>query len=65
MVKEVADRAVFDDVCRVIGRAAVMVKQSGQVVNGSTIKMMLENHATQSNDDYMKSIYTVAQCVMA
>jgi hypothetical protein len=57
-------QAVFDDVCRVIGRAAVMLKQSGQVVNNNTIKLMLQAHADQNDDAYLKRIYTVARDVM-
>jgi hypothetical protein len=57
-------QAVYDDVCRVIGRAVVMLKESDQPVTKNSIKLMLQAHADQNGDPYLTRIYSVAKDVM-
>ena len=57
-------QAVYDDVCRVIGRAVVMLKETNQPVTINTIKLMLQAHSDQNADAYLSRIYTVAKDVM-
>lgn len=57
-------QAVYEEVCRVIGRAVVMLMESKQVVNNNTINLMLQAHADQADDAYLKKIYRVARNVM-
>lgn len=46
-------QAVFDDVCRVIGRAVVMLKETNQPVTKNSINLMLQAHSDQSDDAYL------------
>lgn len=64
MASEQEMKAVFDDVCRVVGRAVVMLKQTNQPVTLNSIGLMLQAHADQSDDAYMERIYKVARDVM-
>lgn len=57
-------QAVFDDVCRVIGRAVVMLKETNQPVTKNSINLMLQAHLDQSDDAYLSRIYAVAKDVM-
>lgn len=57
-------QAVFDDVCRVIGRAVVMLKETNQPVTKNSINLMLQAHSDQSDDAYLSRIYAVAKDVM-
>lgn len=57
-------QAVFDDVCRVIGRAVVMPKETNQPVTKNSINLMLQAHSDQSDDAYLSRIYAVAKDVM-
>lgn len=57
-------QAVFDDVCRVIGRAVVMLKETNQPVTKKSINLMLQAHSDQSDDAYLSRIYAVAKDVM-
>lgn len=57
-------QAVFDDVCRVIGRAVVMLKETNQPVTKTSINLMLQAHSDQSDDAYLSRIYAVAKDVM-
>ncbi|HFG0945264.1 TPA: DUF2767 domain-containing protein [Salmonella enterica] len=57
-------QAVFDDVCRVIGRAVVMLKETNQPVTKNSINLMLQAHQDQSDDAYLSRIYAVAKDVM-
>ncbi|EFV5170924.1 DUF2767 family protein [Salmonella enterica] len=57
-------QAVFDDVCRVIGRAVVMLKETNQPVTKNSINLMLQAHSDQSDDTYLSRIYAVAKDVM-
>lgn len=57
-------QAVFDDVCRVIGRAVVMLKETNQPVTKNSINLMLQAHSDQSDDAYLYRIYAVAKDVM-
>ncbi|EJA5032630.1 DUF2767 family protein [Salmonella enterica] len=57
-------QAVFDDVCRVIGRAVVMLKETNQPVTKNSINLMLQAHPDQSDDAYLSRIYAVAKDVM-
>lgn len=57
-------QAVFDDVCRVIGRAVVMLKGTNQPVTKNSINLMLQAHSDQSDDAYLSRIYAVAKDVM-
>lgn len=57
-------RSVYDDVCRVIGRAMVALKETGQPVTHDNIKLMLQVHSEQNSDAYLAKIFTVAQEVL-
>ncbi|EIL1599118.1 DUF2767 family protein [Salmonella enterica] len=57
-------QAVFDDVCRAIGRAVVMLKETNQPVTKNSINLMLQAHSDQSDDAYLSRIYAVAKDVM-
>lgn len=57
-------QAVFDDVCRVIGRAVVMLKETNQPVTKNSINLMLQAHSDQSDDAYLSRVYAVAKDVM-
>lgn len=57
-------QAVFDDVCRIIGRAVVMLKETNQPVTKNSINLMLQAHSDQSDDAYLSRIYAVAKDVM-
>lgn len=57
-------QAVFDDVCRVVGRAVVMLKETNQPVIKNSINLMLQAHSDQSDDAYLSRIYAVAKDVM-
>lgn len=57
-------QAVFDDICRVIGRAVVMLKETNQPVTKNSINLMLQAHSDQSDDAYLSRIYAVARDVM-
>lgn len=57
-------QAVFDDVCRVIGRAVVMLKETNQPVTKNSINLMLQAHSDQNDDAYLSRIYAVAKDVM-
>lgn len=57
-------QAIFDDVCRVIGRAVVMLKETNQPVTKNSINLMLQAHSDQSDDAYLSRIYAVAKDVM-
>lgn len=54
-------QAVFDDVCRVIGRAVVIQKETNQPVTKNSINLMLQVHSDQSDDAYLSRIYAVAK----
>ncbi|EBN0298339.1 DUF2767 family protein, partial [Salmonella enterica subsp. enterica serovar Newport] len=54
----------FDDICRVIGRAVVMLKETNQPVTKNSINLMLQAHSDQSDDAYLSRIYAVAKDVM-
>lgn len=55
---------MYDDVCRVIGLAVIMLKETNQPVTVNTIRLMLQAHSDQNNDIYLSRIYTVASDVM-
>lgn len=57
-------QAVYDDVCRVIGRAVVMLKESGQPITEQTLRLMLQIHNEQTKDLYLTKIYTTAKRVV-
>lgn len=57
-------QAVFDDICRVIGRAVVMLKETNQPVTKNSINLMLQAHSDPSDDAYLSRIYAVAKDVM-
>ncbi|EAT7400469.1 DUF2767 family protein [Salmonella enterica] len=48
--------SVYDDVCRVIVRAVVVLKETGQPVTQDRIKLMLQVHSDQNGDDYVSKI---------
>ena len=56
--------SVYDDVCRVIGRAVVALKETGQPVTPDSIKLMLQVHSEQSCDPYLSKIFVTAQDVL-
>lgn len=50
MATEQEMQVVFEDVCRVVGRALVVLKQTGQPVTINRIALMLQAHADQNED---------------
>lgn len=57
-------RSVYDDVCRVIGRAVVVLKETRQPVTQNSIKLMLHHHSNLNGDAYLSKIYVTAQDVL-
>ncbi|EJF1949785.1 DUF2767 family protein [Salmonella enterica] len=57
--------SVYDDVCRVIGRAVVALKETRQIVTLDSIKLMLQAHSEQNCEAYLLKIYVKAQDVLA
>ncbi|EBH1136290.1 DUF2767 domain-containing protein [Salmonella enterica subsp. enterica] len=57
-------QVVYNDVCRVIGRVVVMLKQTDQPVTVNNVKLMLREHSDQNDDTYLLRIYAVAKDVM-
>ncbi len=57
-------QAMYDDVCRVLGRAIVMLKESGQPITEQTLQFMLQIHNEQTKDLYLTKIYTTAKRVI-
>ncbi|ECJ2931650.1 DUF2767 family protein [Salmonella enterica subsp. enterica] len=57
-------QVVYNDVCRVIGRVVVMLKQTDQPVTVNNVKLMLREHSDQNDDTYLSRIYAVAKDVM-
>ncbi|EAA3138403.1 DUF2767 family protein [Salmonella enterica subsp. enterica] len=56
--------SVYIDVCRLIGRAVVLLKEAGQPVTQDRIKLMVQMHSEQNDDPYMSNIYATAQDVL-
>ncbi|EAB5927725.1 DUF2767 family protein [Salmonella enterica subsp. enterica serovar Newport] len=56
--------SVYIDVCRVIGRAVVLLKEAGQPVTQDRIKLMVQMHSEQNDDPYMSNSYATAQDVL-
>ncbi|STB68500.1 Uncharacterised protein [Citrobacter freundii] len=56
--------SVYDDVCRVIGRVVVILKETGQPVTQDNIKLMLQANSDQNGDVYLSKIYATAQDVL-
>ena len=57
-------QAMYDDVCRVLGRAIIMLKETGQPITDQTLHLMLQIHNDQTKDLYLKKIYTTARRVI-
>ncbi|EBR0952816.1 DUF2767 family protein [Salmonella enterica] len=57
-------QVVYNDVCRVIGRVVIMLKQTDQPVTVNNVKLMLREHSDQNDDTYLSRIYAVAKDVM-
>ena len=64
MATEQEMQVVFEDVCIVVGRAVVMLKQTGQPITINSIALMLQAHADQNEDEYLERIYATAREVM-
>jgi len=64
MNEEKEAQAVFEDVCRVIGRVVIMLKQSSQDVNDSTISLMLQAHAGKRTNTHLGKVYAAARDIM-
>ncbi|EAA1210247.1 DUF2767 family protein [Salmonella enterica] len=56
--------SIYIDVCRVIGRAVVVLKEAGQPVTQDRIKLMMQMHSEQNDDPYMSNVYATAQDVL-
>lgn len=56
--------SIYIDVCRVIGRAVVLLKEAGQPVTQDRIKLMMQMDLEQNDDPYMLNIYATAQDVL-
>jgi hypothetical protein len=57
-------QAFYDDLCKALGRAVVLLKESGQPVTEQTLDLMLQNHNTQTEDLYLTKIYTTARRII-
>lgn len=57
-------QAIYDDVCRVLGRAIIMLKETGQPITDKTLQLMLQVHNDQTKDLYLTKIYTTAKRVI-
>lgn len=57
-------QARYDDVCRVLGRAIIMLKETGQPITDQTLHLMLQIHNDQTKDLYLTKIYTTARRVI-
>ncbi|EPP0275374.1 DUF2767 domain-containing protein [Salmonella enterica subsp. enterica] len=57
-------QAVYDEVCRVIGRTVVILKETQQPVTMDSIKLMLQVYSIQNDDVYLSRIYAVAKDIM-
>lgn len=57
-------QALYDDVCRVLGRAVVMLKETEQPITEQTLRLMLQIHNEQTKDLYQTKIYTIAKRVI-
>ncbi len=64
MASEEEHQALYDDVCRVIGRAVVMLKQSEQPITEQTLGRMLQIHDERTKDLYLTRVYTTAKRVI-
>lgn len=61
MISErVSDAYVYGEICQAIGRAAVLLCKSGELVTKEAIQVMLEIYWEQQNDDFMNVIYEKA-----
>ncbi len=58
------NQAMYDDVCRVLGRAIIMLKETGQPITDKTLQLMLQVHNDQTKDLYLTKIYTTAKRVI-
>ncbi|ECD2400834.1 DUF2767 family protein [Salmonella enterica subsp. enterica serovar Newport] len=58
-------KTIYYDVCCVIGRVVLMLKESGHPVTVSGISLMLQVHSDQNSDAYLSKVYAVAKNVMA
>lgn len=56
--------SIYIDVCRVIGRAVVLLKEAGQPVTQDRIKLMMQMDSEQNGDPYMSNVYATAQNVL-
>ncbi|VUS57510.1 hypothetical protein SB6415_00129 [Klebsiella pasteurii] len=57
-------QAMYDDVCRVLGRAIIMLKETGQPITDQTLHLMLQIHNDQTKDLYLTKIHTTARRVI-
>lgn len=55
---------IYDEVCRVLGRAVVMLKETGQPITEQTLQIMIQNHNEQTKDIYLTKIYTTAKRII-
>ncbi|OBU06873.1 DUF2767 family protein [Morganella psychrotolerans] len=56
---------VYSEVCRVTGRAAIMLLDSRQMISKANIKQLLCSHKEQEVDRFMNEVYEVAIDLMS
>lgn len=57
-------QVIFDEVCRVIGRAVIMLKENNQSITRHSINLRLRTHAEQNRDTHISTVYVIALDLM-
>lgn len=56
---------IYSEVCRVTGRAAIMLLDSRQMITKGNIRQLLYSHKEQEMDRFMNEVYEVAIDLMS
>ncbi|OBU07096.1 hypothetical protein [Morganella psychrotolerans] len=56
---------IYSEVCRVTGRAAIMLLDSRQMISKANIRQSLCSHKEQEVDRFMREVYEVAIDLMS
>ncbi|GAA0334744.1 DUF2767 family protein [Morganella psychrotolerans] len=56
---------IYSEVCRVTGRAAIMLLDSRQMISKANIRQLLCSHKEQEVDRFMSEVYEVAIDLMS
>jgi hypothetical protein len=60
-----SEQLIYDELCRVTGRAALMLEGTGQPVTKESILLMLQEHSEQNEDAYLVKIFAIATEMMS